>query len=90
MNNLRCPACDGNIAYHEFQLYLAVENIDHSKTKAYHPQINSSGDAFIAQCRKSSMPLAKIFTCHLTSYSAMWMNRIKLDNKQRPHSGNYC
>ncbi len=25
---------------HEYELYLAVENIDHSKTKAKHPQTN--------------------------------------------------
>jgi hypothetical protein len=28
----------GNREHHEYQLYLAVENIDHSKTKAYSPQ----------------------------------------------------
>jgi hypothetical protein len=28
----------GNREHHEYQLYLAVENIDHSRTKAYSPQ----------------------------------------------------
>ena len=28
----------GNREHHEYELYLAVENIDHSKTKAYSPQ----------------------------------------------------
>ena len=28
----------GNRDHHEYQLYLEVENIDHSKTKAYSPQ----------------------------------------------------
>src|SRR5262249_32405987 len=30
----------GAIEHHEYQLYLALENIDHSKTKARHPQTN--------------------------------------------------
>src|SRR5689334_11012971 len=30
----------GNREHHEYQLYLAVENIDHSRTKAYSPQTN--------------------------------------------------
>jgi hypothetical protein len=28
----------GNREHHQYELYLAVENIDHSKTKAYSPQ----------------------------------------------------
>ena len=30
----------GSIEHHEYQLYLALEDIDHSKTKARHPQTN--------------------------------------------------
>ncbi len=30
----------GNREHHEFQLFLALEDIDHSKTKARHPQSN--------------------------------------------------
>src|SRR5512147_527692 len=29
-----------NVAHHEYELYLALEDIDHSKTKAYSPQTN--------------------------------------------------
>ncbi len=36
----------GNREHHEYQLYLAVENIDHSKTKAYSPQTNGICDRF--------------------------------------------
>ena len=32
----------GNREHHEYQLYLAVENIDHSKTKAKSPQSNGN------------------------------------------------
>ncbi len=30
----------GKVEHHAYQLYLAVENIDHSKTRARHPQTN--------------------------------------------------
>ena len=30
----------GSLEHHEFELYLAIEEIDHSKTKARHPQTN--------------------------------------------------
>ena len=36
----------GNREHHEYQLYLAVENIDHSKTKAHHPQTNGICERF--------------------------------------------
>jgi len=32
----------GHLEQHAYQLYLAVENIDHSRTKAYSPQTNGS------------------------------------------------
>src|ERR671917_2968722 len=36
----------GNREHHEYQLYLAVENIDHSKTRAYSPQTNGICERF--------------------------------------------
>src|SRR5918911_466849 len=36
----------GNREHHEYQLYLAVENIDHSRTKAYSPQTNGICERF--------------------------------------------
>jgi len=33
---------DGNPEHHEYDLYLAVENIDHSRTKAKSPQTNGT------------------------------------------------
>ncbi len=30
----------GKVENHSYQLYLAMEDIDHSRTKANHPQIN--------------------------------------------------
>ena len=36
----------GNREHHEYQLYLAAENIDHSKTKAKSPQSNGIMERF--------------------------------------------
>jgi transposase InsO family protein len=36
----------GQREHHEYQLYLAVENIDHSRTKARHPQTNGICERF--------------------------------------------
>jgi len=30
----------GNVEHHEYQLYLAIENIDHTRTKTKSPQTN--------------------------------------------------
>jgi len=36
----------GNIESHSYQLYLAMEDVDHSKTKAHHPQTNGICERF--------------------------------------------
>jgi len=36
----------GNREHHEYQLYLAIENIDHSRTKAWSPQTNGVCERF--------------------------------------------
>ena len=47
--------------HHEYQLYLAVEDIDHSKTKAKRPQSNGICEGFhkTMQTFLDSIPLAK-------------------------------
>lgn len=34
----------GSLQHHEYQLYFAIENIDHSKTKARHPKLMASAN----------------------------------------------
>ena len=36
----------GHREHHEYQLYLAVENVDHSRTKTKHPQTNGICERF--------------------------------------------
>jgi hypothetical protein len=43
----------GNREHHEYQLYLAIENIDHSKTKAIRHKPTASASGFIARCRRN-------------------------------------
>ena len=43
----------GKIENHAFQLYLAVENIDHTKTKARHPQTNGICERFVSVRRNT-------------------------------------
>jgi len=82
----------GNREYHEYQLYLAVENIDHSKTKAKSPQSNGICERF----QKTMLNEFYQVTFRKKLYSSIeelqkdadqW---IKEYNEQRPHSGKYC
>lgn len=36
----------GSLQNHEYELYLAIENIDHTRTKAHHPQTNGICEHF--------------------------------------------
>ncbi len=82
----------GNRERHEFQLYLAIEDIDHSKTKARSPQTNGI-------CERSHKTIQDEF------YAVAFRKKIyhNLDeiqedadkwieeyNTERTHSGKYC
>ena len=46
----------GNLEHHEYELYLAIEDIDHTRTKARSPQTNGiCGALFIRPCSMSSI-----------------------------------
>ena len=46
----------GSLQHQEDQLYLAIENIDHSRTKARHPRPTALANALTVPSRTSSMP----------------------------------
>lgn len=82
----------GNREHHEFQLYLAVENIDHSKTKAYSPQTNGICERFhrTIQDEFYSVAFRKKLYHRLEELQAdldAWLTEY---NQSRPHSGKYC
>ena len=82
----------GRPEYHEYELYLAVENIDHSKTKARHPQTNGICERFHKTIQNEFYQVAfrkKIYHSleELQNDLDLW---IKHYNEERPHSGKHC
>lgn len=83
---------NGRPENHEYELYLQLENIDHSKTKVRHPQSNgicerlhrTMQDEFYAVCFRTKL------------YQTLEDLQLDLDkwmqhyNQERPHSGRYC
>lgn len=82
----------GNREHHEFQLYLAVEDIDHSRTKARHPQTNGICERFhrTIQDEFYSVAFRKKLYRNLEELQGdvdLWLTEY---NESRPHSGKYC
>src|SRR5437764_420990 len=82
----------GQREHHEYQLYLAVENIDHSKTKAYSPQTNGICERFHRTMQDEFYSVAfrkKLYRGleELQTDLDAWLQEY---NEVRPHSGKYC
>lgn len=82
----------GRPEYHEYELYLAVENIDHTKTKARHPQTNGICERFHKTILNEFYQVAfrkKIYNTleELQTDVDLWT---KSYNEERPHSGKHC
>ena len=78
--------------HHEYQLYLALEDIDHTKTKARSPQTNGICERFHRTVQNEFYAIAfrkKIYTCieQLQEDLDQWVYEY---NNQRPHTGKYC
>jgi transposase InsO family protein len=83
---------NGRPENHEYELYLQLENIDHSKTKIRHPQSNGI-------CERLHRTMQDEFyavTFRRKLYQDLEMLQTDLDawlvqyNEERPHSGRYC
>lgn len=77
---------------HAYQLYLAVEDIDHSRTKASHPQTNGICARFHRTMQDECYSLLfrkKLYRSveELQVDVDEWIRRY---NMERPHSGRYC
>jgi transposase InsO family protein len=82
----------GQREHHEYELYLAVENIDHSRTKARHPQTNGICERFHRTIQEEFYATAfrkKLYTTleELQTDLDAWLAEY---NRTRPHSGKYC
>jgi transposase InsO family protein len=78
--------------HHEYQLYLAVEDIDHSKIKARHPQSNGICERFHRTIQHEFYHVAfrkKVYRSidELQHDVDGWINEY---NIERTHSGKYC
>ena len=82
----------GNRETHEYELYLAIEDIDHSNIKAKSPQTNGICERFNRTVQNEFYAIAfrkRIYTPidQLQADLDAWMNSY---NTQRTHSGKYC
>jgi transposase InsO family protein len=82
----------GNREHHEYQLYLAIEDIDHSKTRAKSPQTNGICERFHKTMLNEFYQVAfrkKLYRSldEIQEDADAW---IQWYNTDRPHSGKYC
>lgn len=77
---------------HAYQLYLAVEDIDHSRTKANSPQTNGICERFhrTMQDECYSILFRKKLYRSLDELQVDVDEWIRKYNMERPHSGRYC
>ena len=82
----------GLVENHAYQLYLALEYIDHSKTKARHPQTNGICERFHKTIKEEFYSV----TFRKKVYHSLEELQIDLDlwikryNEFRPHSRRHC
>jgi transposase InsO family protein len=82
----------GNREHHEYQLYLDIEDIDHSRTRARRPQSNGICERFHRTMLNEFYRIAfrkKIYRTldELQDDVDSWLLEY---NEQRPHTGKYC
>jgi transposase InsO family protein len=82
----------GNLESHEYELYLALENIDHSKTRVKSPQTNGICERFHKTILNEFYRVAfrKKLYASLDELQADVDAWLIYYNEERPHSGRYC
>jgi transposase InsO family protein len=82
----------GAIEHHEYQLYLAVEDIDHSKTKARRPQTSGICERFHRTMKDEfySIAFGKKVYHTLVELQRDVDEWLLIYNYQRSHSERYC
>jgi transposase InsO family protein len=82
----------GNPEHHEYELYLAVEDIDHSRTKTKSPQTNGIVERFHKTMLNEFYRIAfrkKLYgsIAELQADLDQWLEEF---NRNRPHQGRWC
>ena len=82
----------GKREHHEYQLYLALEDIDHSKTKARRPQTNGICERLHKTMQDEFYAVAfrKKLYKNLDELQTDLDNWLSWYNNERTHSGKYC
>lgn len=83
---------NGRAENHEYELYLQLEGIDHSRTKVRHPQSNGICERLHRTMQDEFYAVAfrrKLYTdlASLQRDLDLWVQHY---NEERPHSGRYC
>ena len=82
----------GSIQNHAYQLYLAIEDIDHTRTKAKHPQTNGICERLHRTIQDEFYDIAfrkKVYRS-LDELQADFDDWFNYYNHHRPHSGKRC
>lgn len=82
----------GNPEHHEYELYLAVEDVDHSRTKTKNPQTNGIVERFHKTVLDEFYRVAfrkKIYGS-IEELQADLDEWVRSYNEQRPHQGRWC
>lgn len=82
----------GKPEHHEYELYLQIEGIEHSKTQVRHPQTNGICERLHRTMQEEFYAVAfrkKMYTTleEMQQDLDEWINYY---NNERPHSGRYC
>jgi len=82
----------GNPEHHEYELYLAVEDVDHSRTKTKSPQTNGICERFHKTVLNEFYRIAfrkKLYASieDLQNDLDLW---VRSYNEERPHQGRWC
>ena len=82
----------GRVENHAYELFLSIEGITHTTTKAYSPQSNGMCERFNKTMKEEFFDTAmgkKIYTSleELQRELDEWLSYY---NSERPHSGKYC
>jgi len=82
----------GSREHHEYELYLTLEDVEHSRTRARHPQSNGMCERF----HKTVLDEFYRVAFRRKVYATLEELQVDLDawvedyNNNRPHSGRYC
>jgi transposase InsO family protein len=82
----------GNPEHHEYELYLAIEDVDHSRTKTKSPQTNGIVERFHKTALDEFYRIAfrkKIYGS-IAELQADLDDWIRGYNSERPHQGRWC